>query len=126
MGPACESAAARRVARQFGLPASTVRALELRYLKRWAAGRRNPALKQMAVDEIHLGKKAKFLSVVSNLGTGEPLWFGRERKKEMLDEYFQTELSPWAAEADRSGLGGHVGALPVEHRGVGAELQDHL
>ena len=25
--------------------------------------------------------------------TGEPLWFGKERKKETLDEYFQTELS---------------------------------
>ncbi len=93
VGRACESAPARRVARQFGLPASTVRAIDLRYLKRWAAGRRKPALKQMGVDEIHLGKKAKFLTVVSNLATGEPLWFGRERKKRTLDEYFQTELS---------------------------------
>lgn len=93
VGRACESAPARRVARQFGLPASTVRAIDLRYLKRWAAGRRKPALKQMGVDEIYLGKKAKFLTVVSNLGTGEPLWFGPERKKETLDEYFQTELS---------------------------------
>ncbi len=35
----------------------------------------------MGVDEIHLGKKEKFLTVVSNLETGEPLWFGKERKK---------------------------------------------
>ena len=47
----------------------------------------------MGVDEIHLGKKQKFLTVVSNLETGEPLWFGRERKKETLDEFFQEELS---------------------------------
>jgi len=46
------------------------------------------------VDEIHLGKKQKFLTVVSNLDTGEPLWFGRERRKETLDDFFQTELSP--------------------------------
>ena len=45
-------------------------------------GRRKPVLRQMGVDEIHLGKKQKFLTVVSNLETGEPLWFGRERKKE--------------------------------------------
>jgi transposase len=45
------------------------------------------------VDEIHLGKKQKFLTVVCNLETGEPLWFGRERKKETLDEFFQRELS---------------------------------
>ncbi len=47
----------------------------------------------MGVDEIHLGKKQKFLTVVSNLESGEPLWFGRERKKETLDEFFQAELS---------------------------------
>jgi hypothetical protein len=82
VGRACESAAARLVARQFGLTESTVRVIDLRYLERWAADRRKPALRQMGVDEIHLGKKQKFLTVVSNLETGEALWFGRERKKD--------------------------------------------
>ena len=94
VGLACEMASARQVARQFGLAASTVRAIDLRYLERWNASRRIPTLRQMGVDEIYLGKKQKFLSVVSNLETGEPLWFGRERKKESLDGFFQTELSP--------------------------------
>ena len=93
VGQACESAAARRVARQFGLADSTVRGIDLRYLERWAAARRKPVLRQMGVDEIYLGKKQRFLTVVCNLETGEPLWFGRERKKETLDEFFQTELS---------------------------------
>jgi transposase len=93
VGQACESAAARQVARRFGLPASTVRAIDLRYLERWAAARRKPALEQMGVDETHLGKKQKFITVVSNLESGEPVWFGRERKKETLDEFFQTELT---------------------------------
>ena len=93
VGLACESAAVRRVARQFGLASSTVRAIDVRYLRRWAAGRRKPALRQMGVDEIYLGKKQKFLTVVSNLQTGEPLWFGWERKKETLDQFFQTQLS---------------------------------
>ncbi len=93
VGQACESAAARRVARQFGLPESTVRAIDLRYLERWSAKRRKAPLKQMGVDEIHMGKKVKFITVVSNLETGEPLWFGPERKKETLDEYFRTQLS---------------------------------
>src|SRR5215472_16320551 len=52
VGLACESAAVRRVARQFGLVSSTVLAIDLRYLKRWAAGRTKPALRQMGVDEI--------------------------------------------------------------------------
>jgi transposase len=93
VGQACESAAARQVALRFGLPGSTVRAIDLRYLERWAAARRKPALAQMGVDEIYLGKKQKFITVVSNLGSGEPVWFGRERKKETLDEFFQKDLS---------------------------------
>ena len=93
VGRACESAPARQVARRFGLAQSTVRAIDLRYLERWAGSRRRPALRQMGVDEIHLGKKQKFLTVVCNLETAEPLWFGRERKKETLDAFFQEELS---------------------------------
>jgi transposase len=93
VGQACESAAARQVARRFELAASTVRAIDLRYLERWAAARRKPSLAQMGVDEIYLGKKQKFITVVSNLDSGEPVWFGQERKKETLDDFFQSELS---------------------------------
>ena len=99
VGLACESAAVRRVARQFGLVSSTVRAIDLRYLRRWAGGRRKPALRQMGVDEIYLGKKQKFLTVVSHLQTGEPLWFGGERKQATLDEFFQKELSAFQRSA---------------------------
>src|SRR5271170_6006341 len=34
------------------------------------------------------------LIVVCNLETGEPLWFGKTRKKESLDEFFRDELWP--------------------------------
>ena len=64
VGQACESAAASRVRKQFGLSASTVRAIDLRYLQRWSKSRRKPALRQMGVDEIYLGKKQKFITVV--------------------------------------------------------------
>ena len=93
VGQAWESAAVRRVAKQFGLSPSTVRAIDVRYLKRWVASRRKPALRHMGIDEIYLGKKQKFLTVVSNLQTGEPLWFGGERKKETLDEFLGQQLS---------------------------------
>ena len=124
VGLACESAAVRRVARQFGLAASTVRAIDLRYLKRWAAGRRKPALRQMGVDEIYLGKKQKFLTVVSNLESGEPLWFGQERKKETLDKFFEKQLS---ASAARSGppvwtCGSHSGKASNSGPGTAASF----
>jgi transposase len=102
VGLACESAAVRRVARQFGLAASTVRAIDLRYLKRWAASRRKPGLRQMGIDEIYLGKKQKFVTVVSNLQTGEPLWMGPERKKETLDEFFSQQVSAFQRSAIRA------------------------
>jgi transposase len=44
------------------------------------------------VDEIFLGKTVKFLTVVSNLETGEPLWLGEERKRETLDRFFAEAL----------------------------------
>ena len=102
IGETCESAPVRRVARRLGLAASTVRGIDLRYLTRWAAGRRKPALRQMGIDEIHLGKQQKFLTVVSNLATGEPLWFGRERKKETLDGFFREQLSSFQRSAIRA------------------------
>ena len=57
VGEACESASARRVAKRLGLAESTVRAIDLRYLERWARNGKKPALRQMGVDEIFLGKK---------------------------------------------------------------------
>jgi transposase len=93
VGLACESAAARQVARQFQLAASTVRSIDQRYLERWAKTRKKSVLRQMGVDEIYLGKTKKFLTVVSNLETGEPLWFGQGRQKDTLDSFFRDELS---------------------------------
>src|ERR1700736_3553660 len=92
VGQACESAAARQVARRMRLAESTVRAIDLRYLERWEARRRHPPLRRMGVDEIYKGKREKCVPVVSNLETGEPLWFGRERKRETLDEFFRSQL----------------------------------
>jgi len=44
----------------------------------------------MGVSEIYLGKKTNFLTAVSNLETGEPLWFGRARKQETLDVFLES------------------------------------
>jgi hypothetical protein len=40
--------------------------------------------------------------VVSNLETGEALWFGREWKKETLDEFFELQLSGFQRSAIRT------------------------
>jgi transposase len=76
----------------LGLAESSVRAIDLRCLERWEAKRRKAPLLQMGVDELYRGKTDKFLTVVCNLETGEPLWFGTTRKKETLDEFFRSQL----------------------------------
>jgi Transposase len=91
------------VARQFGLVASRVRAIDLRYLQRWSAARRKDPLVQMGVDEIYFGKQMKFITVVSNLETGEPSWFGQDRKQETLERAQSTtpQLAPsWNRASD--------------------------
>jgi len=100
VGQACESASARQVDRRFRLAESTVGAIDLRYSERWSARRTKPAVKQLGVDEIYLGKRQKFITVVSNLETAEPLWFGLDRKQATLGGYFEEETTP----EERSGL----------------------
>jgi len=102
VGQACESEAASRVARHFGLPASTVQAIYQRYLARWTETRRKPELRQMGVDEIFVGKKQKFITVVSNLEKGRAAVVGSERKKEALDEFFSGQSSPFQRGAVRA------------------------
>src|SRR6266581_3968071 len=86
----CEAAAVSRVATQRGLPPETVRRMDKRVLRRWAAARPRRPLHYLGVDEIFLGKTVKFLTVVSDLESGEPLWVGLERKRETLDRFFAT------------------------------------
>ena len=88
----CRDAPVRRVAARWGLGAETVRLMDKRTLQRWVAGRPRVPLRQLGVDEIFLGKKDKFLTVVSNLETREPLWMGKERKRETLDRFFAEAL----------------------------------
>jgi len=97
------------------LAASTVRAIDLRYLQRWSAARRKDPLVQMGVDEIYFGKQMKFITVVSNLDTGEPLWFGQDRKQETLDEFFPDATERLATETSGSGLRGYVAAFHQQH-----------
>ena len=98
----CEAAAVSRVAAQRGLPPETVRRMDKRVLRRWAAERPRTPLHYLGVDEIFLGQADKFLTVVSDLETGEPLWVGRERKQETLDRFFAEALSPARRRAVRA------------------------
>src|SRR5450432_3601217 len=78
VGQACESAAARQVARHMGLAASTVRAIDLRYLERWEAKRRQTPLRQMGVGEIYRATGDDRATVIwqgdGTLQANQPCW----------------------------------------------------
>jgi len=90
----CEQAPVIRVAARWGLPPETVRQLDKRALRRWAARRPRTPLRYLGVDEFFIGQGVQFLTVVSDLETAEPLWVGRERKRETLDRFFAEALPP--------------------------------
>jgi transposase len=90
----CADAPVRRVAARCGLAAETVRQLDKRALRQWAASRPPVPLRYLGVDEIFLRKADKILTVVSTLGTREPLWMGPDKKQETLDRCFAEALPP--------------------------------
>jgi transposase len=91
---ACEHAPVSRVAAQWGLAPETVRRWDKRALQQWAAARPRRPLHYLGVDEFFVGKRVKFLTVVSDLVRGEPIWAGPERKRETLDRFFAEALPP--------------------------------
>jgi hypothetical protein len=54
----------------------------------WEANRRKSPLRHMGVDELYKGKQDKFLTVVCNLETAEPLWFGRSGRRSRWMNFF--------------------------------------
>jgi transposase len=85
------------VAAIHGLSWLTVRRAEERAIERWEATRPVVPLRQAAVDEKWLGRRHvldhKFVTLVSNLETGEPLWIGKGRSENTLKRWLQS-LSP--------------------------------
>jgi transposase len=84
----CASMPVVHVAAQHGLSWSTVHRAEVAALQRWAATRPEVPLREVGVDEKWLGRRnhrtERFVTIVSNLETGEPLWIGYGRREETL------------------------------------------
>jgi len=82
------------VAVLHGLSWGTVRRAEGAALARWDATRIQPTLQQVGIDEKWLGRRHKlehdFVTVVSNLQTGEPLWIGPGRSEATVASWLAT------------------------------------
>lgn len=85
------------VSTKWGLSWHTVRRAELDAIRRWDRNQPPTPLRQVGVDEKWLGRrhqrKEKFVTIVSNLETGVPLWIGYGRGSETLKSWLDT-LSP--------------------------------
>jgi transposase len=85
----CAAAPISQVAARHGLPWSTVRRAEGHAIARWERSLPPSApLRQVGLDEKYLGRRNKladkFVTIVSNLETGEPIWIGAGRSKETV------------------------------------------
>jgi transposase len=85
------------VAAMHGLDWTTVRRSQDAAIERWETTRPVAALRQVGVDEKYLGRRNsrsdKFVPIVSNLATGEPVWIGNGRREQTLVSWLTT-LSP--------------------------------
>lgn len=82
------------VATKYGLSWHTVRRAEVCAIARWDATRPPEVLQQVGVDEKWLGRRhrrsEKFVTIVSNLETGTPLWIGYGRGEDTLAGWLGT------------------------------------
>jgi transposase len=82
------------VAALHGLSWLTVRRSEERAIERWEATRPAVPLCLVGVDEKWLGRRHKldykFITIVSILETGKPIWIGKGRAEETLKRWLQS------------------------------------
>ncbi len=90
----CASMPTLHVAAQYGVDWHTVRRADRRALERWDATREPPELTMVGIDEKYLGRrtkrKLKFITIISNLETGEPIWIGAGRGQEPVNDWVKS------------------------------------
>lgn len=92
-----QSMPSSHVAAQYGVDWHCVRRAEKHALERWLATREPVPVTMVGIDEKYLGRRnlrqRKFITIVSNLGTGEPIWIGEGRSEETLNRWLNS-LAP--------------------------------
>jgi transposase len=85
------------VATKYGVSWGTVRRAEAAAIARWEATREQVPLRFVGLDEKYLGRRNKwddkYVTIASNLDTGEPLWIGFGRREETVKSWLAT-LTP--------------------------------
>jgi len=90
VGRRCRSSTIKDVAKELRLDWSTVKALEMQYMR--AQLRRHPPRKPaiIGIDEVSLRKGHVYRIVVSDLVRHRPLWFGgKDRSEDSMDAFYK-------------------------------------
>jgi len=87
------------VAEMYNLSWGTVRRIEGEAIARWELTRAIHPLRMVGIDEKYLGRRGhyesgeRFVTIISNLETGEPIWIGYGRSAETVKEWLD-KLTP--------------------------------
>ena len=91
VGALCREMTNKAVAEAERLHDSTVKTLDMVYMRKQLAAAGPPAPRAIGVDEISVRKGHEYRVVVSDLDAGRPLWVGGQGRKESdLDQFFAT------------------------------------
>jgi len=106
------SAPVLHVAAKHGLDWGTVRRAEQHALERWDKTRTPPPLRHVGVDEKYLGRRNKlaedYVTIISNVETGEPLWIGYGRSESTVASWLRTLTDAQKAEIDLAVMDMHA------------------
>lgn len=82
------------VATKYGVGWRTVRQSEVAAISRWEKTRAAVPLNLLGLDEKYLGRRhhrgAKYVTIASNLETGEPVWIGFGRSEKTVASFLET------------------------------------
>lgn len=105
----------------------TVKEIVKADLKRRYASIPLRGVKRLAIDEIHLGRKAKFLTLVIDLDTGRILWVAKGRGKDALRKFWRRlRLSKARVEAVACDMSAAYWSAILEHLPEAAIVFDHF
>jgi transposase len=123
----CRMATIQDVAALTGLSWDTVKEIHKRYLRRKTKSFNLKKVRHIAIDEVYLGKKRKFITLVLDLRTGRVLHIGQGKGKEALKGFWtRLKRSKATIEAAATDMASGFMAAVLEHLPKAALVLDHF
>ena len=123
----CQLATIQDVALLTGLSWDTVKEIHKKYLRRQYKSFNLKKVRRIAIDEVYLGKKRKFMTLVLDLRTGRVLHIGQGKGKEALKGFWRRlKRSKATIEAAATDMASGYMATVLEHLPKADLVLDHF